>query len=80
MNEKEEVWVKCNICGKGFDNYPALIAHLEGHIEKKAFGKRYLWFYTVKSSNNLANLIIELIIEASLNKELIIEVYGDRER
>jgi len=28
------MWVKCEICGKGFDNYPALVAHLYGHIRK----------------------------------------------
>ena len=26
------MWVKCEICGKGFDNYPALISHLYQHI------------------------------------------------
>ena len=27
-----EVWVKCEICGKGFDSYEALIAHIYSHI------------------------------------------------
>jgi hypothetical protein len=26
--------VKCELCGKGFDNYETLIAHLYGHIEE----------------------------------------------
>jgi len=30
----EEMWVKCEICGKGFDNYPALIAHIYKHCLK----------------------------------------------
>jgi len=34
VKEDEEVWVKCDVCGKGFDNYPEMIAHLEGHIEE----------------------------------------------
>jgi len=30
----EEIWVKCEICGKGFDNYGSLIAHLtHDHIQ-----------------------------------------------
>jgi uncharacterized C2H2 Zn-finger protein len=29
----DEVWVKCPKCGKGFDNYPALIAHMKAHID-----------------------------------------------
>ena len=28
----EETWVKCELCGKGFDNYPALIAHIYKHF------------------------------------------------
>jgi len=30
----EEMWVKCEICGKGFDNYPALIAHIYKHYSE----------------------------------------------
>jgi len=30
----EEMWVKCEICGKGFDNYPALIAHIYKHCSE----------------------------------------------
>jgi hypothetical protein len=30
----EELYVKCEICGKGFDNYPSLIAHLYQHIKE----------------------------------------------
>ena len=33
--EHEEKWVKCEICGKGFDNYPALVAHLVEHVKGK---------------------------------------------
>jgi hypothetical protein len=29
----EEIWVKCEICGKGFDTYESLIAHLYSHID-----------------------------------------------
>jgi hypothetical protein len=30
----EEIWVKCKICGKGFDSYEALIAHIYSHIDE----------------------------------------------
>jgi len=30
----EEIWVKCKICGEGFDSYEALIAHIYSHIEE----------------------------------------------
>jgi predicted transcriptional regulator len=30
-----EVWVKCQVCGKGFDNYPALLAHVYEHTREK---------------------------------------------
>lgn len=30
----DEVYVKCEICGEGFDNYPSLIAHLYQHIKR----------------------------------------------
>ena len=30
----DEVYVKCEICGEGFDNYPSLIAHLYQHIKE----------------------------------------------
>jgi hypothetical protein len=29
-----EVWVKCEICDKGFDSYEALIAHIYSHIDE----------------------------------------------
>lgn len=35
MSKHEEIWVKCEVCGKGFDNYPALVAHLYSHIAKE---------------------------------------------
>jgi len=30
----EEIWVKCKICGKGFDSYEALIAHIYSHVDE----------------------------------------------
>jgi hypothetical protein len=30
----EEVWVRCEICGKGFDSYEALVSHLYSHIDE----------------------------------------------
>jgi hypothetical protein len=30
----EEIWVRCEICGKGFDSYEALVSHLYSHIDE----------------------------------------------
>jgi hypothetical protein len=33
--KKEDVWVRCQVCDKGFDTYPALLAHVYGHVREK---------------------------------------------
>jgi len=36
MSEKKgDVWVRCQVCDKGFDTYPALLAHVYGHVREK---------------------------------------------
>jgi len=32
--EKREMHVKCEVCGRSFDNYPSLVAHLYEHIRE----------------------------------------------
>jgi len=45
MRMAEEVFVKCEICGESFDNYPSLVAHLYEHAKKQQI--RVTEFYPI---------------------------------
>jgi hypothetical protein len=66
-----EVWVKCEICDKGFDSYEALIAHIYSHIDELKQKLQKSIKLGIESENELLELkqkLQQLLIEFPIKR------------
>jgi hypothetical protein len=74
-----EVWVECPECGKGFDNYPALIAHMESHVKKKVMNlMKTKSFSTCSAERQIKSYLPHLLIRRDVVSFLLQQMWESR--
>jgi acetyl-CoA carboxylase beta subunit len=77
--EMSEVWVKCPECGKDFDNYPELIAHMESHVKKKVMNLMKIKSFSASSAERqIKSYLPHLLIRRDVVSFLLQQMWESR--
>jgi hypothetical protein len=74
-----EVWVECSECGKGFDNYPELIAHMETHVKRKVMDLMKIKSFSTRSAEcQIKSYLSHLLIKRDVVRLLLQQMWESR--